>query len=124
MEIRQRNYQEARTIVAGQLRYGTSPNDLDQIVDELIDLPLIPKGSIWKYLDDGSDQGESWSQKGFDDSSWAEGPAQLGYGDGNEGTVIRFGPNANEKHIRTYFRHKFFVSDLSEFAELSLALVS
>ena len=42
---------------------------------------LIPFGSTWKYLDDGSDLGTAWREPGFDDSSWSEGPAQLGYGE-------------------------------------------
>ena len=50
------------------------------------DDPLIERGAVWKYLDDGSDQGTAWRGTGFDDSGWAEGPAELGYGDGEDGT--------------------------------------
>ena len=111
------------SIAAGQIRYGLAPDNLNRVVDERIDPPLIPKGSIWKYLDDGSDQGDSWRQPGFDDSDWAEGPAQFGYGDSDEATTISFGPDSNDKHITTYFRHKFPVPDLSEFPELVLGLM-
>ena len=41
---------------------------------------VLPKGSTWKYLDDGSDQGTAWMTVDFDDSGWASGPALLGYG--------------------------------------------
>ena len=30
---------------------------------------FIPKGSVWKYLDDGSDQGTGWTSLAFIDSS-------------------------------------------------------
>ena len=53
---------------------------------------LVPAGSAWRYLDNGSDPGDAWRSPGFDDSAWAWGPAQLGYGDGDEITTLRFGP--------------------------------
>jgi len=67
---------------------------------------LVSTGSVWKYLDNGSDQGTAWQGPLFDDSSWASGPAQLGYGDGDEATVVNGGPATN-RFITTYFRHAF-----------------
>jgi len=61
-------------------------------------------GDSWKYLDDGSNQGTAWRTPGFNDSSWAEGNAELGYGDGDEATVVSYGPSSNNKYITTYFR--------------------
>src|SRR5688572_12546202 len=55
-------------------------------------LTLVPSGGTWAYLDDGSDQGTAWREPGFDDSGWSRGPAELGYGDGGEVTVIDCGP--------------------------------
>ena len=52
---------------------------------------LIAKGSVWKYLDNGSDQGTAWRAKSFADGSWASGAGQLGYGDGDEATLLSFG---------------------------------
>lgn len=77
---------------------------------------IVPIGSEWKYLDDGSNQGVSWSTIGFDDSSWASGPAELGYGDGPEATVVSFGPDSNDKYPTTYFRKSFNIDDLSSLA--------
>ena len=34
---------------------------------------LVASNADWKYLDDGSDQGEAWRAPGFDDSAWATG---------------------------------------------------
>src|SRR5467141_1189505 len=72
---------------------------------------LVPAGSVWKYLDNGSDQGTAWVAPSFDDSAWASGPAQLGYGDGDEATVVGFGPDPNNKYITTYFRRAFTVAN-------------
>ena len=63
--------------------------------------------ATWRYLDDGSTPASSWTGGGFDDSAWASGPAQLGFGDGDEATVVSFGPNPNDKFITTYFRTTF-----------------
>jgi len=84
---------------------------------------LVPTGSTWKYLDDGSDQGTLWRGTGFDDGGWDTGPAQLGYGDGDESTVVSYGPDSNDKYITTYFRHTFSVSDPSQFEYLELRLL-
>ncbi len=71
---------------------------------------LIPAGSVWRYLDDGSDQGTNWAQIGFDESTWTNGPAQLGYGDGDEATEISYGGNQQSKHITYYFRNTFVLT--------------
>ena len=64
---------------------------------------LVPAGALWRHLDDGSDAGTTWREPLFDDSAWAEGPAQLGYGDGDEATVVQSGPK-DAHFVTTYFR--------------------
>lgn len=72
---------------------------------------LVPTGAVWKYLDDGSNQGTAWRQPVFDDASWPTGAAELGYGDGDEATVIDE-DNAVGGRIRTfYFRLAFEIDD-------------
>ena len=61
-------------------------------------------GSTWRYLDNGSNQRTAWRESVFDDTAWSSGPAQLGYGDGDEATIVGFGPNTSDKYITTYFR--------------------
>ena len=58
--------------------------------------PLLRMGSTWNYLDNGSNQGTSWRQVGFDDSSWKSGRAQLGYGDGDEVTQVGYGQRSEQ----------------------------
>ena len=84
---------------------------------------LVHKFSNWKYLDDGSDQGTSWKENGFDDNSWSSGNAELGYGDGDEATTLSYGGDANNKHITYYFRQRFNVSDSAESDSLILELL-
>lgn len=61
-------------------------------------------GSTWKYLDNGTNQGTAWRAIGFNDGSWASGNSELGYGDGDENTIVGYGGNASNKYITTYFR--------------------
>jgi calcineurin-like phosphoesterase family protein/purple acid phosphatase-like protein/fibronectin type III domain protein len=84
---------------------------------------LVPTGAVWKYLDNGSNQGTAWRAAAFSDSPWASGSAQLGYGDGDEATVVNYGPSATSKYITTYFRRSFNVADASAFTALTLRLL-
>ena len=84
---------------------------------------LINQGSSWKYLDDGSDQGTAWRDLSFNDSSWSSGNAQLGYGDGDEATVISYGNDSNHKHICYYFRKTFNVTDPNANSGLKISLL-
>jgi hypothetical protein len=84
---------------------------------------FIPRGSVWRYRDDGSDQGTAWQAVAFDDSSWTSGPAQLGYGDGDETTVVSFGPDPFNKFITTYFRRHFIVTNAAQWASVAVRLL-
>ena len=76
--------------------------------------------ATWRYLDNGTTPAASWTGGGFDDSAWASGPAQLGYGDGDESTVVSFGPDPNAKFITTYFRTSFDATAVPSTLTLSL----
>ncbi|WP_255035553.1 metallophosphoesterase family protein [Lacihabitans soyangensis] len=65
---------------------------------------IVAAGDTWKYLDNGSDQGTTWRNAGFNDALWASGNAEFGYGEGDETTVVNYGPDPNNKYITTYFR--------------------
>jgi hypothetical protein len=84
---------------------------------------LVPTGGSWCYLDDGSNQGTAWRLPGYDDSLWATGPAQFGYGEGDEATVVSYGPDPENRYITTYFRHTFSVPAPGAFTTLSLDLL-
>ena len=64
---------------------------------------LINYGSNWDYFDSGSEpapQGAlEWYEINYDDSNWASGNAQLGYGDGDEATVTYTLDGGDEKTV-------------------------
>lgn len=84
---------------------------------------VIEQGSVWRYLDDGSNQDVAWRALDFDDTHWQAGRAQLGYGDGDESTVVGFGGNAAQKHITTYFRQEIELTDIGRIDQLNLSLL-
>jgi len=89
------------------------------------DLTRIDRGATWKYLDNGTDQGTAWKETAFDDSTWASGPAKLGYQDGAV-TVLREGPDgqtSTSKFIAYYFRRTFTVADASKVLGLKTNLL-
>jgi hypothetical protein len=65
-------------------------------------ITLISTGSVWRYLDTGTNLGTSWRALGFMDTNWPAGPAQLGFGDADEATLI-----ASNRQWTTYFRRTF-----------------
>jgi hypothetical protein len=104
------------------LRGTSSPVNITVVAPPSTNLTLIAQGSIWKYLDNGSDQGTAWREPAFNDAAWAAGPAQLGYGDGDEATVVNGGTTSN-RFITTYFRRAFEVENASSFSNLTLRLL-
>ena len=84
---------------------------------------LVPMASAWKFLANGTDQDTGWRSFGFDDSTWSGGAAQLGYGDGDEQTVVSYGPNASNKYLTTYFRKTFTATNVNRLAVVTLKLV-
>ena len=87
---------------------------------------LIPKGAVWKYLDDGSDQGTAWKEPGYNDAGWAAGAAKLGYGDSDVVTEVTSGPFPDLlpdlKYVTTYFRRAFQVTNPANYSSLTLRL--
>jgi hypothetical protein len=85
--------------------------------------PIVTRGSTWRYLDNGTDQGTAWTAAGFNDTSWATGPAVLGYGQGNEATTLSYGADPNNKYITYYFRQGFTVNDPTAFTNALLEVL-
>jgi hypothetical protein len=86
---------------------------------------LLAFNSVWKYLDNNSDQGTAWIAPDFADSSWASGPGPLGYSDSNgrlPATTNSFGPDPNNKYITTYFRQAMVASNVASFQSITLNL--
>ena len=85
-------------------------------------VPDPAAAAVWKYLDNGSDQGSAWRMPDFNDSAWASGKSELGYGD-SPATTVSFGASSSAKHPTTYFRHSFEVADPAAFQSLLFKLL-
>ena len=86
---------------------------------------LIVTGAVWRYLDDGSDQGTAWRSNSFIMSAfWSNGVAQLGFGDGDEITRVRRTNTVTLQPITTfYFRRAITVADPAAFTSLTMTLL-
>jgi hypothetical protein len=87
----------------------------------------LPRGSVWKYLDDGSDQGTAWRNTTFNDTTWASGPAELGFTDApvtpvrcQVGQPVPCVQGATDKFITHYFRHSFNLDDPTSVQTLNI----
>lgn len=77
---------------------------------------LVASGAVWSYQSGGADPGTAWRQNSFDASSWPTGPSQLGWGDGDEQTVIP------SNTLTQYFIRHFNVDDPDPFQLLNVRL--
>jgi formylglycine-generating enzyme required for sulfatase activity len=71
-----------RNLVAVEVRQ-TEAADSDLVMKlELVagEKVFVPAGALWRYNVRPKGQPSGWRAPGFDDSSWPEGPAPLGYG--------------------------------------------
>lgn len=91
-------------------------------VDQQLKEYFIEAGSEWSYLDEASDYPIDWQVLSFDDTSWEKGNAQLGYGDGDEATVISYGTDPNNKIPTALFRKKFNITDTTGISGIEMGL--
>ena len=87
------------------------------------DTSLVEQGALWLYLDTGIYPGSGWMSPGYDDGHWSTGHAQLGYGDGDEATIISYGDDPGSKYISTWFRKSFNIPDTDLFSRYTLNLI-
>lgn len=74
----------------------------------------IPQGDIWKHLTTGSNPGSTWNAVDFDDATWPQDYAQLGFGDSDETTSFAA---ANPSY---YFRRELEIERIVTDATLTL----
>ena len=106
----------ARTSAPVQIRVGYQP----------VTLVLVPARSVWKYLDNGSNQGTNFAQTNFNDTTWLSGPGELGYGDlpdGNPESTVMCCSNVTTHPLTHYFRREFVVPQDTYLTNLSFRLL-
>jgi hypothetical protein len=86
-------------------------------------IQYIAREDTWKYFDQGSLPSATWFSATYDDSGWASGQGQLGYGENDEKTVVQFGPDANNKYVTTYFRKTFTIDNLEGLTDITASMI-
>ncbi|MCA9636245.1 MAG: NAD(P)-binding domain-containing protein, partial [Myxococcales bacterium] len=76
------------------------------VVEGGVEIGAIDFGAEWSYHDQGVDLGDAWRMPGYDFKEWPSGPAQLGYGEGDEATAIL---DADPNYPSAYFLRTFDV---------------
>ncbi|MES2439376.1 MAG: GH92 family glycosyl hydrolase [Verrucomicrobiota bacterium] len=84
--------------------------------------PAGQPGAVWKYLDNGSDQGTAWKETAYDDSAWTSGAAPLGYTDSHIVTTVN-SPASPNRYITTYFRRTFEITGAAAIQALELNIL-
>jgi hypothetical protein len=79
--------------------------------------PLVTFGSVWRFRDVASAPEAAWRTLGYDDSTWRSGPAELGFGETDQATLV-----ASNRQVTTYFRQAFTVANPAQFGSLSMRL--
>jgi hypothetical protein len=81
---------------------------------------LIARGSntVWRYYASSNAPPTNWHALTFNDSGWPTGRAELGYGDGDEVTVV-----PTNGQLTTYFRRSFMVAEPGVYTNLFLWLL-
>lgn len=69
--------------------------------------------STWKYFPGTSDPGLLWNTLNYDDTSWPAGRGSIGYGDGDDRTVI-------QPVLSVFLRKKFTIADLDDIEQVLL----
>ncbi len=83
---------------------------------------LIPPDATWKFFRGTvapSDPGTAWRESNFDDLAWETGQTGIGYGDGDDTTVLT---DMEGVYAAIFARYEFTVADPSVFASLSLLI--
>ncbi|MFY0627338.1 MAG: CotH kinase family protein [Reichenbachiella sp.] len=73
----------------------------------------IDQGDEWRYIVPTEEPDASWRSNGFDDSSWLIGPTGIGYGDGDDNTVV-------DNAISVFLRKSFVIENASQISDLLL----
>lgn len=80
---------------------------------------LISTGAFWRYRFNGLAPDSNWRTRNYNDDTWPGGRAQLGFGDGDEATVIG---HATNQFITAYFRRAFLIPNATAASHLFVAL--
>ncbi|WP_110239592.1 delta-60 repeat domain-containing protein [Nocardioides gilvus] len=75
--------------------------------------------ATWRYWDRGA-AATGWQTNAFSDASWSVGTGHFGYGDGDETTLLGWGPSTTSRHRTSYYRTTFSVAQVPDRVTLEL----
>lgn len=82
-------------------------------------LPVVPQNDVWKYRKGTSAPPYNWNAVGFNDSSWQEDPVGIGYGDGDDETILS---DMQNNYLTFYARKTFTISGPVDFNAIYLKI--
>lgn len=74
-------------------------------------------GSSWRYWNSSTNPGATWNTVGFNDASWSIGTGHMGFGQGDEETLLSSGL------ISYYFRKKVTVADVNQLNDIYMHII-
>jgi hypothetical protein len=98
----------------GTANFGTEATYQDTV--------LIEAGEVWRYFkgtQEASSPASAWRQPGFDDAAWPSGPTGIGYGDGDDATILL---DMRNGYMTIFCRKTFDVADVSRVEDLVLGI--
>jgi uncharacterized protein (DUF1800 family) len=98
------------------------PDDLQPIPDPYVQSALLNTGSVdWLYLKGVAEPEADWNQLSYetDGKGWLNGQTGIGYGDGDDTTVL---DDMRNQYTSLYFRHVLAVPVASEVKELTIRI--
>ena len=101
----------------------SSNQDNVGVPDSGVSNQVFGYNSSWNFYDKASAPNSNWKNTNYDDSTWDSGDAELGFGDGDESTVLDYGGDSKNKTISYYFRKDFFLNSVDEQSKLTLDLI-
>ena len=75
---------------------------------------IVNNDVVWQYISPNVEPPSNWKDIGFSATGWQSGEGGIGYGDGDDNTII-------EPTISVFMRTEFEIADLSIFEEIRLA---
>jgi hypothetical protein len=114
--------------VAGEIRYSVTAINQDEpcralecsvYVFSSSDV-LIAPGDEWSFFRGRTNPPANWTAVEFDDSGWESGPTGIGYGDGDDATILA---DMQNNYLTVFCRTSFVISNPSAVRELRLSVV-
>jgi hypothetical protein len=94
--------------------------DLSFIPELTATFSLIDGGDLWRFRRGSEPPPDAWNQPAFDDGAWEVGPTGIGYGDGDDATVL---VDMQGNYLTVFCRKAFEIPDPTLLKELLLSII-